>query len=179
MLKYESILTTFHVSFSCGHVTEYETFLNTKAPINVSVTSMHCIMFTNNTIQYFYSQTYWPKKRNAARRRRKHISAKLTIRLEFITLNFKVMNEHPNNSVTPPNPRQVLNLLTKSKQPLLSAWSHPLAIAGSHSSQDHIYLSNIHLINLLQLSLFLLARQLASPSTSLVFPQTSLWVLTL
>lgn len=145
----------------------------------MSVTSRHCIMFTNNIVQYFHSVTYWHKKRNVARRRRRHFSAKLTIHLEFLILNFKVMNEHPNNSVTPPNPRQVLNLLMKSKQPLLSAWSPPLAIAGSHSSQDHIYLGNIHLINLLQFSLFLLAWQLASPSTSLVFPQTSLWVLTL
>lgn len=145
----------------------------------MSVTSMHCIMFTNNIMHYFHSLPYWHKKRITARRQRKHFSAKLTIHLEFIILNFKVMNEHPNNSVAPPNLHQVLNLLTKSKQPLLSAWSPPLAVAGSHSSQDHIYLSNIHLINLLQLSLFLLARQLASPSTSLVFPQTSLWVLTL
>lgn len=47
-------------------------------------------------------------------------SAELAIHLEFIILNSGVKNEHPNNSVTPPNPRQVSSLLTKAKQPLLS-----------------------------------------------------------
>jgi len=150
-----------------------------QTSISLWVTSVHHIIFTNNIILSL-SVTHWHRKRSVAwRERKKHFSADLAIHLEFITLNFGVKNEYPNNSTPPPNPCQVSNLLMKAKQPLPSVWPSPLAIAGSYSSQDHIHLGNIHLINLVQLSLFLLARQLASPSTSLVFPQISLWVLTL